>query len=261
LQGIFWKAMPNRSLIISGKCSHGVKEGKDRFTAMIVVSMIGEKIPPMIIGRSEQPRTFPKHCNKPFYYSSSKNAWLTNFIFLKYLNILNNKFVAEKRMIALILDNCSSHSIGDSVFSNIKLFFLPPNTTAVGQPLDCGIIELSKRQYRTTLVKNKLDFIYKHLNTGITFSIDFYTAVNLYTKSFLSISPISIINCWRKRGFFSQSNIINFKFNEIFHTKIIENNSEGNKINFNQSESIIQRKLEKYGLKKGETIGDGVSYF
>jgi hypothetical protein len=131
---IFWKAMPNRGYFLKQKIVRGVKEGKDRFTALICVSMMGEKIKPMIIGKSANPRSFPKdnHTHqKYFYYHSSSNAWVTTIVFLKYLLILNVKFKAERRSIALLLDNCSSHHVDESLLTNIKLFFLPPNTTEV----------------------------------------------------------------------------------------------------------------------------------
>ena len=35
----------------------------------------------------------------------------------------------KQRKIAVILDNCSSHSVGDDL-TNITVYFLPPNTTS-----------------------------------------------------------------------------------------------------------------------------------
>jgi hypothetical protein len=125
-----------------GEAIHGVKESRDRFTALICVSMTGEKMKPMIIGKSANPRSFPSNNlthQKYFYYESSSNAWVTSAIFLRYLLILNVKFRAEGRFVALLLDNCSSHHIDEALLTNIKLFFLPPNTTAIAQPLDAGI--------------------------------------------------------------------------------------------------------------------------
>jgi hypothetical protein len=138
--GIFWKAMPHRSFFLKGKVAHGVKEGKDRFTAILAVSMEGEKLKPMIIGKSAKPRLFPSSIlPRNFYYESSSKAWITTAIFLKYLLILNIIFKSEDRSVAIILDNCSPHNVDSSLLSNIKLFFLPPNTTSIGQPMDAGV--------------------------------------------------------------------------------------------------------------------------
>jgi hypothetical protein len=134
------------------------------------------------------------------------------------MDILNEKFLNEKRKVAIIMDNCTSHYIESGSLSNIKIFFLPSNTTPISQPLDAGfkftlyvilflkgIIELCKRSYRKKLIKKKLDFIYRNENLEEKLFIDFYSAVNLFAQSFLEIPKEIIVNCFKNRGF-------NFKF-------------------------------------------------
>lgn len=134
--------MPHRSYYPKGNVQHGVKEGKDRFTAILMTSMLGEKIKPMIIGKSVKPRSFPTNLLKRnFQYESSSKAWVTSTIFLKYLLMLNVMFKNKKRNVAIILDNCSSHSVDTKLLTNISLFFLPPNTTSIGQPMDAGVVD------------------------------------------------------------------------------------------------------------------------
>jgi hypothetical protein len=142
---VFYKAMPNKSYFVKGKYNHGIKKFKQRFTALICVNMIGEKLKPLIIGKSTLPRSFPKFY-KPssFMYESQNNSWLTSPIFLKYILYLNAYFKSNNRFVAMILDNCTSHNIDTSLISNIQFFFLPANTTAIGQPLDAGFIILIK---------------------------------------------------------------------------------------------------------------------
>jgi hypothetical protein len=138
--GVFWRALPHKSFFVKGMVSHGVKEARERFTAVLVVSMVGEKVTPMIVGKCMNPRSFPRNnIGKKFHYTSSSNAWVTTDIFKKYLRILDSVFQKQNRKIALILDNCSSHTMEESSLTNIKLFFLPPNTTSIGQPLDAGV--------------------------------------------------------------------------------------------------------------------------
>ena len=63
----------------------------------------------------------------------------------------------EQRKVVLILDNATCHpkSIIDS-FLQIKIIFLPKNTTSTLQPLDAGIIQNFKLRYRKILVKYAL---------------------------------------------------------------------------------------------------------
>lgn len=143
MKGVFWRMMPHRSFFFKDKVFHGVKEPKDRFTALLTVSMVGEKVKPMIVGKSQLPRSFPKSNFLPnFYYAFSPSAWVTSSIFLRYLLILNEMFKSQNRKTAVILDNCASHNVHTSDLTHIKLFFLPPNTTSIGQPLDAGLLLL-----------------------------------------------------------------------------------------------------------------------
>ena len=55
------------------------------------------------------------------------------------------------RKILLLIDNCAAHPHVEK--SNIKLVFLPANTTAKLQPWDAGIIQAVKLSYRTRLLR------------------------------------------------------------------------------------------------------------
>ena len=48
-------------------------------------------------------------------------------------------FKNKKRKVLLFIDNAPSHT--ESELSNIRLVFLPANTTTITQPLDQGIIK------------------------------------------------------------------------------------------------------------------------
>ncbi|GBM94700.1 hypothetical protein AVEN_274919-1 [Araneus ventricosus] len=49
--------------------------------------------------------------------------------------------------VLLVLDNATCHAHGAQV-TNVKLLFLPPNTTSKLQPLDHGVIKCFKMEYR-----------------------------------------------------------------------------------------------------------------
>ena len=68
-----------------------------------------------------------------------------NIHFNDYLINLNRSMQRQNRNILLLLDNAPTHTVNESTnLTNIKIHFLPPNTTAFLQPCDAGIINSFK---------------------------------------------------------------------------------------------------------------------
>lgn len=80
---------------------------------------------------------------------------MTSDLFEKWLDKLNSKMISESRSILLFIDNCTAHP--DVVRSNVKLVFLPPNTTSKLQPCDAGIIQNVKMHNRKQLLRHILN--------------------------------------------------------------------------------------------------------
>ena len=134
----------------------GGKLPKDRITVLVGSSAVGEKLPLLVIGRSKNPRCFPRdHDLLPVRYVNNSKAWMTGGVFEEWLRNLNHVMEEKNRTIGLVLDNCPAHpQITD--LSNAKLVFLPPNTTSKTQPMDAGIIRSLKHQYRKRLARKRL---------------------------------------------------------------------------------------------------------
>ena len=106
------------------------------------------KLPLMFVGKAQKPRC-RKNVNMsalPVRYFAQKNAWVNSEIFA---NWFQSEFVpAVKKHLSqmgllvkvlLLLDNAPSHpneSVLQSSDACIKAMFLPPNTTALIQPMD-----------------------------------------------------------------------------------------------------------------------------
>ena len=92
-----------------------------------------------MIGKPAKPRCFkgirdPKKPEGIPYYANSR-AWMNTQVMIDILAILNKRLVKKERKILLLLDNVSSHNpdLKDR-FSNIRVIFLPKNTTSKLQP-------------------------------------------------------------------------------------------------------------------------------
>ena len=77
---------------------------------------------------------------------------MTGKTFTKFIESLDKKMTIKKRYILIFGDNCSSH-LQNLAFSNVKILFLPSNTTSKTQPMDAGVIKCLKGHYRVKLAK------------------------------------------------------------------------------------------------------------
>lgn len=150
--GLFWKAMPTRTLAFKGEKCSGGKQAKQRITVLVGGSMAGEKLPLLVIGKSAKPRCFKnKRLPTSLSYFANKKAWMVSSLFEDWLRKFDRKMKADKRKVVLIIDNCPAHPAVPGL-TNVELVFLPPNTTSVSQPMDGGIIRNLKLYYRKQIV-------------------------------------------------------------------------------------------------------------
>ena len=115
---------------------------------------MGEKLKPLVIGKAKNPRAFKQHginlANLPLTWTSNKKAWMMNVIFTQWLEESNVEMKRRGRKILLFVENASSD--GAAHLSNIRVEGFPPNMTAMAQPLDLGIIQTFKLNYRKELL-------------------------------------------------------------------------------------------------------------
>ena len=153
--GLFLKALPEKSLSERGKRCRGKKANQ---TWAFFVNARGGKEAPIIIGKSVKPRCFKSlnDKNRPYscHYFANKKASMTSEIFEEIVHELNRRMKRQKRKIILFVDNAPCHPpLPSHHFSNIKLAFLPKNTTSRSQPLDAGIIKQWKVKTKRMLLR------------------------------------------------------------------------------------------------------------
>ena len=158
-----------------------------------------------VIGNAQNPRCF-KHKSKsalPVYWMANKKAWMTSKFFKETLERLNRKMASEGRRILLFIDNAPSHP-PDLTFSNIKLVFLPANTTSYLQALDQGIILDAKRKYRRYQLQyliSKMDEPGSDLSASqLAKTITVYDAIKWIAKATKEVTPSCIKKCFAKVG-------------------------------------------------------------
>ncbi|GBM09690.1 hypothetical protein AVEN_186399-1 [Araneus ventricosus] len=78
---------------------------------------------------------------------------MTSSIFEEWLVNFDKKMRNQARKFLLVLDNATCHVHGAQL-KNVKLLFLPPNTTSKLQPLDHGVIKCFKMEYRQCALRH-----------------------------------------------------------------------------------------------------------
>jgi hypothetical protein len=197
--GLFWRLQASKTHVMSDTVCKMGKQSKERITIFLCSNMVGDKFDPLVIGKSANPRGFNIMSNLDMSYYSNKTAWMTSDIFYDFLVKLNQKMVADSRFIILFVDNCPSHPVYQ--FSNVRLFFLPPNTTSKLQPMDAGIIKCFKGLYRLNLAKKIITNIECGLPAAAT-EVKFIHAMQMLTNAWKSLKPNIIVNCFKKCGFY-----------------------------------------------------------
>ena len=151
--------MPDRSYVMVDDANMaGYKTAKERLTFLFGGNASGAmKGKPFVIGRSENPRCF-KNIQKdglPVTYRSNKKAWMTKELFTDWFY---NEFCPEVERfcllknisfkILLLLDNAPGHpKVEELPHPNVKIHYLPANTTSILQPMDMGVISTFKKLY------------------------------------------------------------------------------------------------------------------
>lgn len=173
--GLFYRCLPNRSYGVDKRDARQNRRGtkamkaKDRLTLVLCVNATGTiKIPPLLIGTAKKPHCFrndrngkPREC--PLPYTHQKKAWVDKAI---YRHWFHNVFlpevrkVAGYRKVALLMDNCAGHDTTcEDPLGQVRVFFFPPNTTSVFQPLDQGMIAVFKARYKSKMLTKVVNFI------------------------------------------------------------------------------------------------------
>ena len=125
-------------------------------------------------------------------YRSQKKNLMDRELFTKWVKELDQTFAAQNRKIALIVDNCPAHPIVDGLKA-IELIFLPLSTKSKRQPMDQGVIRGLKAFYSNSFIKRYIT------------KVNMLEAMTLLIAAWECVSPITLLNCFRKVGINSES--------------------------------------------------------
>ncbi|XP_037285225.1 tigger transposable element-derived protein 4 [Rhipicephalus microplus] len=176
---LFYRLLPQKTLAFAGDPCHGGKHSKERLTIVLGSNRSGsEKLPLLVIGKSKHPRCFKGAVTLPFFYEANKKVWVKQQLFEAYMRKLHRGFEQQNERVLLLVDNCAAHGpIKD--LKAIQIEFLLPNTTAILQSMDQGMIQNFKHHYKSRMLSHMV--LCSH--NRISYTIDFRSAVDMLAES------------------------------------------------------------------------------
>jgi len=106
-----------------------------------------EKLKAVFIGKSQNPRALKNvvKSSLPVHYYWNKTAYMQVSIWNEWLKQFDARLRLQNHHIILLYDSASTHILHEkTTLTNIRLYKLPPNTTAHLQPCDAEIIRSFK---------------------------------------------------------------------------------------------------------------------
>jgi hypothetical protein len=198
--GLYWKMMPSRGL--ATQTLPGLKKDKARISLVFCVNASGtDRLPVWMIGRYKQPRAL-RNIDIPSMggqWRASQKAWMNTTIMSEWLHAFY-QHIGTTREVLLTMDNFSAHEAALELCpppTNIRICWLPANSTSRFQPLDQGIIQSFKCHYRRQWLSFMLDAFTSDRNPLTSMNLHF--AVRWILRSWNHyVTNTTIYNCFRK---------------------------------------------------------------
>lgn len=200
----FYKQVP-RGTLTTDKSARGKKQDKSRLTMTVTTNADGsDHYPLLFIGKSKQPICMRGHDVREelgVEYASSRKAWMNTALFQDWLVRFDERMQCEGRHALLLVDNVSSHNAEGVELSHVRLEKLPPNTTAILQPLDQGIIKNVKDKYQEARASAEMQ---RFKARQPYLPVDVLAAMRWCAEGWQAVAPKSILNCWLHTGLVSK---------------------------------------------------------
>ncbi|XP_037509385.1 tigger transposable element-derived protein 6-like [Rhipicephalus sanguineus] len=194
--GLFFKVQPSKTLSLKGEACHGGKCSKERLTVLLCCNSDGsEMMKPWVIGKFRNPRCLKNIRHLPCHYNNNTKAWMTCSLFEEFLRYMDSKMGCQNRKVILFLDNCSTHPKDTASLRNVKVVFLPANTTSHLQPLDAGIIKNVKHFYRKCIVKRSLASVERGQQPAGVTILD---AMHYLASAWSAVTAATVEHCFNK---------------------------------------------------------------
>ncbi|XP_067120346.1 tigger transposable element-derived protein 4-like [Centruroides vittatus] len=194
---LFYKLLPEKTAMFKNESCHGRSRSKLQVTILLGANSDGsEKLKPLVIGKSLQPRCFDGVKSLPVIYKANSKSSMTSKIWEEILHKYDSQFIEQKRNVAFIVDNCPAHGKVEGLQA-INVFSLPPNSISVAQPLNQGIIHSFKYHYWKKLSLDLIHAVESEKSTDISL----LDVIHYVKVAWENVTCLTIAKCFKRAGF------------------------------------------------------------
>jgi hypothetical protein len=136
----------------------------------------------------------------PVVWKSNEKAWMSTALMEEWVKGFNERMKQRKRRIHLFLVHARCHPHLE--LSNVRLAWFPPNTTSVTQPMDQGVINCVKLNYRKLVMQSLIVNTESSSSASkLARSISVLEAVMWIAEAVKQVSPETVKSCFQKAKF------------------------------------------------------------
>lgn len=195
--GLFWRLVPTSHL--KDKICKSGQESHERLTIFTAASMVGEKLPLVIVSNDEKPENRSEISKLNVTYYSDTTSWLNNKIFSDIISEINGQMKLENRKI-ILLTNFSGYE--DVKYSNVIILNMPSD---VSHPLSIGVVKCLKANYRMKLCRKMCALGEKNPDSD---AIKLFNVIEMLSYSWDNeIKSSLVVDCFKRCGFYQAKGI------------------------------------------------------
>ncbi|RDW84504.1 hypothetical protein BP6252_02094 [Coleophoma cylindrospora] len=205
--GLYWRMLVSRGLLSQSRPS--LKKDKARISLALCTNATGtDRLPVWIIGKAKTPRALKNVCISSMggRWRWNKKAWMNSVIMSEWLQAFYSH-VGFTRQVLLTMDNFSAHYTALEISPpppNIRICWLPANSTSRFQPLNQGIIQNFKALYKRQWLAFTLESYEANIDPQLGMNIRL--AIRWILRSWNNeVTNTTIYNCFRRSTLVSTS--------------------------------------------------------
>lgn len=205
--GLAWKSLPRRISDAQDENERDV----ERVTVLACANASGtHRIPLLVIGKSQNPKCLRNAKTLPVNYCGERNACIDRQIFSDWYRTIFLTAIKERNgrrgeKFLLLLDNTPSHPSAEDlncIDESCRVVILPPNVSALIQPMDQGVIETTKKDYKKSLIRQLLleeeDVDEEDAAANFLKRWNMLDCCELIAQAWDDLSDATLCNAWKK---------------------------------------------------------------